>query len=421
MTSIKVKVRPPRIAGKGGAVYYQVIHQRQVRQITTDIRVRPEDWDAGAGKLVPAAAGCGLAQNRIDGDIVLLHRILHDLETRQEETGRSFSVADIVSRFRAPEKHVSVAVFMQEQIGFLTACGRLGTAVNYEKALDCLTGFPGGRELCFSEMTASWVDLYHDYLLCRGLSKNSVSFHMRILRAVYNKAVRREYAVQTFPFRDTFTGVERTRKRAVGEDIIARLVRLDIGEHTALALARDLFLFSFYTRGMAFVDMAYLRRDNIDAGMLCYVRRKTGRPLRVRIETCMREIIERYADPQRPWLFPVMKSEDPVAAYAQYRVSLAYYNRLLKRLSRMIGLEQGLSFYTARHSWATMARNRNVPVAVISAGMGHTSERTTQIYLTSLENSMIDNANKGLLAAFGRIAFPTGESCPMEPAVGVNG
>lgn len=408
MTSIKVKVRPPRIAGKGGTVYYQVIHQRKVRQVATDIRVPTEWWDPVRGQLIPADEETALVRNRIGCDVELLRRIVRDLERRQEETGRPFTVGDIVERFRHPERHVSVTDFFREQIGFLTECGRLGTAVNYRKALECLAGFPGSGDLRFSEITASWVDLYHDYLLRRGLAKNSVSFHMRILRAVYNKAVRREYVVQTFPFRNVFTGIGRTRKRAVGEDIIARLLRLEIGDRPPLALARDLFLFSFYTRGMSFVDMAYLRRENIEAGSLCYVRRKTGRPLRIRIEACIRDIIERYAEPERPWVFPVMKSEDPVAAYTEYRVSLAYYNRLLKRLSQMIGLEQGLSFYTARHSWATMARNRNVPVSVISAGMGHTSERTTQIYLTSLENSLIDDANRGLLAAFDGIARTAG-------------
>ena len=89
-------------------------------------------------------------------------------------------------------------------------------------------------------------------------------------------------------------------------------------------------------------------------------------------------------------------------AYAQYQVALNYYNRLLKKLSKRLKLEQGLSSYTSRHSWATAARNHNVPLPVISAGMGHTSERTTQIYLMMLENSVIDRANHGIVASLER-------------------
>ena len=100
---------------------------------------------------------------------------------------------------------------------------------------------------------------------------------------------------------------------------------------------------------------------------------------------------------ENTYVFPILNSENPGEAYAEYRIALTYYNRLLKKLCTLAGIPQRLSFYTARHSWATAARNHQVPVSVISAGMGHTSERTTQIYLTMLENSLIDNANKGIL------------------------
>ena len=100
---------------------------------------------------------------------------------------------------------------------------------------------------------------------------------------------------------------------------------------------------------------------------------------------------------ENTYVFPILNSENPGEAYAEYRIALSYYNRLLKRLCTLAGIPQRLSFYTARHSWATAARNHQVPVSVISAGMGHTSERTTQIYLTMLENSVIDNANRGIL------------------------
>ncbi len=148
---------------------------------------------------------------------------------------------------------------------------------------------------------------------------------------------------------------------------------------------------------MAFVDMYYLRHDNIRNGMIHYVRRKTGQEIMIRVEPEMQRIIERYADGERPYVFPVLKDENPEKAYAEYRIALSYYNRLLKRLCNMADISQRLSFYTARHSWATAARDHQVPVSVISAGMGHTSERTTQIYLPLLENSLIDNANKGIL------------------------
>lgn len=126
--------------------------------------------------------------------------------------------------------------------------------------------------------------------------------------------------------------------------------------------------------------------------MVHYVRHKTGQPLSVRLEPCMQAIVARYAGraPGSPYVFPVLKSGEFGSAYRQYQVALNYYNRQLKRLAALVGLETGLSSYTSRHSWATAARNHEVPLPVISAGLGHTSEHTTRIYLDCLESSVID-------------------------------
>ena len=81
------------------------------------------------------------------------------------------------------------------------------------------------------------------------------------------------------------------------------------------------------------------------------------------------------------------------------QTALGYYNRRLKRLAELLGLEMPLSSYTSRHTWATTARNHNVPLSIISAGMGHASEKTTQIYLASLESSVVDQANRSIIAS----------------------
>jgi len=206
---------------------------------------------------------------------------------------------------------------------------------------------------------------------------------VRVLRSVYNRAVGERLVAQTHPFGNVYTGIDRTRKRAVDERIIGRLSRLDLRGSAPLALARDLFVFSYCARGMAFVDMAFLRRQDIRDGVVHYVRHKTGQPLSVRLEPCMQAIVARYAGraPGSPYVFPVLKSGEFGSAYRQYQVALNYYNRQLKRLAALVGLETGLSSYTSRHSWATAARNHEVPLPVISAGLGHTSEHTMRIDL----------------------------------------
>lgn len=400
-TSVKVKLRASRVSGKPGSIYYQLTHQRQTRHITTRLRLMPEEWDASDEQVI--WSGCGnlsICQYQIDSDVALLRRIIHDLM----RDGRPYGVDDVIVRFKASQHGATVLAFLREQIAYLMKSNRLGTARNYTRAYNSFAAFLGGADLPFAAFTETLVEEYNAYLMRRGVVRNSVSFYMRILRSVYNKAVRQRLTEQTFPFGGVYTGIDRTRKRAIDERLIGRLRGLDLHDSAPLSLARDLFIFSYFTRGMAFVDMVYLRKKDLKEGAINYVRRKTGQRMAVHLEACMREIIARY-EPRThegPYVFPVLTTEEPVKAYSQYQVALNYYNRQLKRLSVMLGLDVGLSSYTSRHSWATAARNHKVPLQVISAGMGHTSERTTQIYLSALETSVIDSANRKILASLNR-------------------
>lgn len=392
MATVKVRLGLPSEEGRHGTVFYQVTHRGMTRQIMTPVRLAAEDWDASGCRVV--AEGMQSLQDRIDSGLVRLRMIIWYLDGMRRE----YTVDDIVYRYGLQEDRATVMSFMDARIGQLISSGRLGTARNYTRAKDSLARYLGGNDIPFISLTADFVAGYALYLEKRGVVRNSVSFYMRILRAVYNSAVRHLFVEQTYPFTDVYTGVDRTVKRAVRESVVSRLFRLDLSRSASLTLARDMFLFSYCTRGMAFVDMAYLRKTDIRDGSIHYVRRKTGQPLCVRLEPDIRRIIERYADSSEVYVFPILKTEEPAKAYSQYQVALNYYNRQLKQLGRMLHLDSGLTSYVARHSWATAARNHNIPVSVISAAMGHQSEKTTQIYLAMLEDSVIDSANQEIIS-----------------------
>ena len=400
MAKVKVKFRNSTVEGKAGVIYYQLCHKCQSRQITPGIRLFPEQWDALRERAVVPFAGLdgeiAVVQRQIDGDLCLFRAIIGDFEARRVEYG----LPDVVGRFRSFGR-VTVFAFIEKQIACLRAGGRLGTARNYRRTLNSFAGFLNGADIPFSLLDEQLVSRYDDWLRRRRIVRNTVSFYMRVLRAVFNKAVREGIVSQSSPFRNVYTGVDRTRKRAVGEETVIRLRRLNLEHSPSLALARDIFIFSYCARGMAFVDIAFLRKQDIAGGAICYVRRKTGQRLTIRIEPCMGDIIERYAPVTRTsdYVFPLLNAEDPVRGFSQYQTALGYYNRRLKRLAELLGLEMPLSSYTSRHTWATTARNHNVPLSIISAGMGHASEKTTQIYLASLESSVVDQANRSIIAS----------------------
>lgn len=394
MATVKVKLRPSSVNGKAGVIYYQITHNRRTQHITTKLRAHPTEWDADECEMVTSAPSRSMIQNRINSDVVLLRRIITDLDG----SGMDYSVEDIINRYKSPQSHILVLDYMRTQIEQLRATNRLGTAKNYEKTMCSFGEFLGDVRLPLSALTEQVITDYNSFLIQRGLVRNSVSFYMRVLRAIYNKAVRQKLIEQQHPFTEVYTGIDRTRKRAVSESIIVQLHRLELETGTPLALCRDIFIFSYCTRGMAFVDIAYLKKTNLQNGMICYARRKTGQLLSVRIEPSIQRIIDRYADSNSPYVFPILTSLDASETYKQYQVALNTHNRLLGRLSEMLGCGCKITSYTSRHSWATAARNHNVPISVISQGMGHTSEQTTQIYLTMLENSVVDDANKGIIS-----------------------
>lgn len=401
MTRIKIKLRLSTVSGRSGTVYYQISRKKEVRQITTNIRLLPEEWDASAGCVCKSVYSgyfrLSMIQHRIDREVGQLRQIIRSLEL----SGEDFTARTIVEKFQSSRNVTSVLSYGQVLIARLTEKGKLGSARNLRCTLSSFADFLHGKDIALSMLDEVVVGEYADWLAKRGITSNSSSFYMRNLRSVYNRAVREEGIEQTFPFRYVYTGIDKTAKRSVDEKVIIRLKGLELNDISGLGFARDLFLFSYCTCGMSFVDMAYLRHKDIRNGYICYKRKKTGRPLSIRIEQIVQEIINRYQKRTTGscYLFPILHTEDDEQSYKQYQTGLRYYNKQLKKLASLLGENIVLTSYTSRHTWASTARKHNIPVAVISDGMGHTSEKTTLIYLSSIDTSVIDRANAELVSS----------------------
>ena len=253
--------------------------------------------------------------------------------------------------------------------------------------------FREGQDILLGEIDSDTMMLYEAWLKGKGICPNSTSFYMRILRAVYNRAVEKELTEQKYPFKHVYTGIDKTVKRAVPLKEIKHIKELDLTLKPHLEYARDMFLFSFYTRGMAFIDMAYLKKSDLKNGILTYRRRKTGQQLTIKWEKCMEEIVSKYKNAYNTeYLLPIIVNP-LVDARKQYRNAIYRVNTALKDIAKSVGLSIALTMYCTRHSWASIAKTKNIPISVISEGMGHDSEETTRIYLASLDTSIVDKAN----------------------------
>lgn len=290
----------------------------------------------------------------------------------------------------------SLFSFMETTIASLRRAGRIRTSETYTATLSSFMKFMDGKDVMLNNVDSDLMTSYESYLKQQGISMNSVSFYMRILRAMYNHAVEKGATRQRHPFKHVYTGIEKTVKRAVPLKVIKQIKELDLSLFPSLAFARDMFLFSFYTRGMSFVDMAYLKKGNLENGVLSYRRKKTGQLLTVKWEPCMQAIVDKYSRSTSPYLLPII-GNIAKEERRQYKNCICLVNRKLKDIGKMLGLSHSLTMYVARHSWASIAKEKNIPLSIISEGMGHDSEKTTQIYLASLDTTVIDKANKMIL------------------------
>ena len=382
------------VAGRPGTIVYLITHRRTVRQITTEYKVLSDEWDEKQSRLViihkyGRAEIVRTISRRIHRDIERLNSIIDNLDRKSYE----YSSDDIISEFRNTGNVKTLFGFMEDIIGRLYQLEHIGTAKNYHAALGSFKRFRGDEDITLEAIDQIMMEDYQEYLKSTGLSSNSISFYMRILRAVYNRAVEQELTKDCKPFRMVFTGTEKTLKRAISINDIKRIKNLDLSLKPNIEFARDIFLFLFFCRGMSFIDAAFLRKTDVRNGVLTYRRHKTNQVLRIKIINPIKELIDRYSDKSSPFLLPII---DCSAAdeRKQYETALRRINNTLKIIADMVKLPVTLTTYVSRHSWATIAKSKNVPVNVISDALGHESIATTQIYLASIDASVIDRVNE---------------------------
>ena len=397
MASIKVKFRPSTNENKEGTIYYQIIQNRVIRQLKTDYRLYMHEWNEAENSII-ATNNSRLnymqsIEERIDWDVKRLQSIINQLENKRVK----YTADDIIYTFQKQANEQSLFNFMQSIIAQLQQMGKQRTSETYRCTLKSFMQFREDKDVLLEDIDSDLMLMYEAYLRNKGLTKNSTSFYMRILRAVYNRAVEKDLTTNRNPFKHVYTGIDKTIKRAIPLKVIKQIKNLDLSLQPSLDFARDMFLFSFYTRGMSFVDMAYLKKKDLANGILSYRRRKTGQQLFIRWEKCMQEIVEKYDTSQSNYLLSIIKPFNEIDERTQYQNAMYLINRKLKDIGKMIGAQLPLTMYVARHSWASVAKNKNVPISVISEGMGHDSEMTTQIYLASLDTAVVDKANNMIL------------------------
>lgn len=398
MTTIKARLNCSRLGSDGMyPLVIRIIHERVKREVYTPYRLRPEEFEVCSEMAVTKSRGKERASyiRKVNECVNYIKEELESIRDSLESRGE-YTTSELVQAYKNRNDMSCFFTYAGCRINELTASGRDGTAANYRSAVNAFEHYLGSRDLSVDDLTQKMVEAFIDSQTRQGNSPNTAAFYVKQLRAIYNKAYDEGYVSSAHnPFHRIKLKGCKTPKRAIAKKEINRICGADLkGRHRHLELSRDLFMFSLYTRGMAFVDMCYLKKENIHGNMLVYQRRKTGQWLQIRIEAPLKELLRKYYDANSPYLLPMLRDDD---SYKGYRYIQRRLNKRIREIGNLLEFNFPLTFYVARHTWATLAHESGIAMSVISEGMGHGSEKTTRIYLAGLSHQIIDKANRAVI------------------------
>ena len=397
ITSVKLMLNKSRILNNGSyPLVFQVIHNRRKKLLYTGYRMKEEVFDESEGKIMN-----GLGSTFTATEVVKMNRELRKMRNRidtrirqLERAGEEFTVEDILTQnaFGTGKPQFYLLRYINAQIERKQELKKVGMAAAYKSTRSSLAKFISRPDVRMSEVDSAFVRRYEDFLYSNGSSGNTVSYYLRNLRSLYNQAVADGYHPRgEYPFAKAQTRPAKTVKRALSRTDMQNLADLNLENEPELEFTRDLYLFSFYAQGMAFVDIVLLKKADICNGVLTYSRHKSKQLIRIAVTPQMQGLIDKYKT-ENEYLFPIISGEY-ASGYKQYRLALGRINRHLKKIAVVADIKVPLTTYTARHTWATLARDYGAPISVISAGLGHTSEEMTRVYLKDFDVSMLNQVN----------------------------
>ena len=410
-TSVRLMLNKSRQLNNGTfPLVFQIIHCRRKCLLYTGFHVKEEEFDVLSG-VVRCVEGSIFSQRKKDEINRMLKREHYRITKRikeKENTGLPLTVDDLLEGSERKSQNNSLLQYFDIQIARKKGFGKDGIAAAYhstrlslERYLSHLRsqasfGFTK-TDIRLNAIDSTFVKYYEEYLYGVGVSENTVRYYLRNFRTIYNRAVASGEFAQTVnnPCAGVHAKPCHTAKRALSDKDMRRISMLCLSGFPELSFSRDLYLFSFCAQGMAFVDIAYLKKENINCGVLSYTRHKSGQLIRILVTDEMQALMDRYPA-SGEFLFPLLNASSFVPLYQQYRLALAKMNRHLKRRACMLDVNVLPSTYTARLTWATLARDCGAPISAISAGLGHTSEEMTRVYLKNLDINVLAQVNRNV-------------------------
>ena len=376
-------------------VIFRLTHNTKTTGIKSGTWVHERDWD-DKKRLIRSSFKGTDSIPRLNNMLAKRKATMLDTLNKLEDRGelKYLTLMQVKEKLAPSTSSGTVFGYTQTLIVDLVKANRIGTARSYRCVLGIVKGFTGERDFTFNTLNIDFLrrlEIWH--LGKEGNGLNSLAVYMRTLRAIYNKAIADGVAEkEAYPFNAYTIRTSKTRKRAITLEAIKKIVELELPADSPLEYYRHVFLMSFYLQGMPFADMAHLKLENIIDGRIKYDRQKTDKPYDVKITAQLEIILQHFTrgKDKSDYLLPVIKRDTPALQYKDVLWAIQRYNKNLKKLAMQAGIEENLTSYVARHSFASLADEMEIPITGIRDMLGHQKASTTEIYLSDLRKSKID-------------------------------
>jgi integrase/recombinase XerD len=397
MATVKIILDKRRAKPDGSyPINFQICHQRKTTTRSIKIYVLENDWDDESKtirKSNPQYKSLNLKLKKEYADIQSQLLLADDVKVQE-------FLKPVIQSKESVEIKKTVYQFANELINQLKADNKTGNAWVYESTVNVLNTFHATDDLYFEAIDYQFLTQYNSFLVKRGLRHNTIYLYLRTIRIFYNKAIKLKIIDKgLYPFDDYKLRPEKTKKRAVETDILKAINNVELPIGTPSWDNRNYFVLSFYLIGISIVDLCLLTKENIKGGRILYKRRKTGKWYDIKLQAEAEEILNHYKGRSK-YLLPIADdkaiNDERLMRGIKYKTKII--NKYLSRIAKDLKIDQKITTYTARHSWATIAKKAGFSIELIAEALGHEyGNRTTAVYLDNFDKSVIDEANSKVI------------------------
>jgi len=389
MASISLKLDRRRATARGlYPIQFLLSSKGKVTTIGTGVNIRPEHWNGEVNKAVlPKCPNARAINESIESLFFKYTNTLRNLENDGKLVGKSVTeIKKLLVEVRSGSSKESLTDYFSR---YAESRRTEKSREVYRYTLKTIRAFDN-EEVPFEKVNVIWLKAFDAHLEKQGVGINTRAIHFRNLRAIFNSAINEDLiGLEYYPFRKFKIASSRKDKEALTEEQLQRLIAYDT-PYPFRRTARDLFLLSFYMCGMNLVDLYHL--DRLREGRAHFVRTKTSgkniNPVSILVQPEAAEIIARYAGAEHVLRF--------IEERATYDTFIHQVQRALRHIAKELGIE-GLTFYWARYTWATLADKLGISEKEISKGLGHVDTSIAGKFYISYDWTKVDRANRTVL------------------------